>query len=229
MKFRDNGIIDIDTWFKKCPPMGGAKQWKDGRSAKELARYMTKNYPAVPDEVENLLLNFTPADSEFEWDAEYVTSFEKHGLGKGEGRNHDGMMVNSDIFVGIEGKADESLGNLLGEELENASNNKMTRINGMIEMLFDDGAESHKNLRYQLMTASTATLLEAKERNLSKALLLVLVFKKNGSYSDLKIERNNADVANFLTETKAEMVNEYWKIPTKTNIDLFFKKIDIVL
>ena len=229
MKFRDNGIIDIDTWFKKCPPMGGAKQWKDGRSAKELARYMTKNYPAVPDEVENLLLNFTPADSEFEWDAEYVTSFEKHGLGKGEGRHHDGMMVNGDIFVGVEGKADESLGNLLGEELENASDNKMTRINGMIDMLFDDEAINHENLRYQLITASTATLLEAKERNLSKALLLVLVFKKDGSYSELKIERNNADIANFLTETKAEMVNEYWKIPTKTNIDLFFKKIDIVL
>ena len=229
MKFRDNGIIDIDTWFKKCPPMGGIKQWKDGRSAKELARYMTKNYPAVPEEVENLLLNFTSADSEFEWDAEYVTSFEKHGLGKGEGRNHDGMMVNGDIFVGVEGKADESLGNLLGEELENASDNKMTRINGMIEMLFDDEAINHENLRYQLITASTATLLEAKERNLSKALLLVLVFKKDGSYSELKIERNNADIANFLTETKAEMVNEYWKIPTKTNIDLFFKKIDIVL
>lgn len=190
---------------------------------------MTKNYPAVPEEVENLLLNFTSADSEFKWDAEYVTSFEKHGLGKGEGRNHDGMMVNGDIFVGVEGKADESLGNLLGEELENASDNKMTRINGMIEMLFDDEAINHENLRYQLITASTATLLEAKERNLSKALLLVLVFKKDGSYSELKIERNNADIANFLTETKAEMVNEYWKIPTKTNIDLFFKKIDIVL
>ncbi len=229
MKFKDNGITDINSWFALRPPMGGAKQWKDGRSAKELARYMTKNFPAVPTEVENLLLNFTSADSEFEWDAEYVTSFEKHGLGRGEGRNHDGMMVNGDIFVGIEGKADESLGNLLEEELDNASDNKMTRINGMIEMLFDDGAKNHKNLRYQLITASTATLLEAKERGLSKALLLVLVFKKDGSYSDLKIERNNTDITNFLTETNAKPINDYWKIPTKTGIDLYFKKIEIKL
>lgn len=229
MKFKDNGITDIDSWFELSPPMGGLKQWKDGRSAKELARYMTKSYPIVPKEVENLLSNFTSADSEFEWDAEYVTSFEKHGLGKGEGRNHDGMMVNEDVFVGIEGKADESLGNLLGEELKNASDNKMTRINGMIEMLFDDGAESHKNLRYQLITASTATLLEAKERNLSKALLLVLVFKKDGSYSDFKIERNNADITNFLTETNAKSINDYWQIPTKTGIDLYFEKIEIEL
>lgn len=229
MILKNNGITDIDSWFKKSPPMGGLKQWKDGRSAKELARYVTKNFPVVPAEVEALLLNFTAADSEFEWDAEYVTSFENHGLGKGEGRNHDGMMVNEDIFVGIEGKADESLGNLLGEELANASDNKMVRINGMIKMLFDDGAENHKNLRYQLITASTAVLLEAKERNLSKALLLILVFKKDGSYSDLKIERNNADILNFLTETKAISTNDYWKIPTKTNIDLYFNKIEIVL
>lgn len=229
MKFKDNGITDIDSWLELSPPMGGLKQWKDGRSAKELARYMTKSYPIVPEEVENLLLNFTLADSEFEWDAEYVTSFEKHGLGKGEGRNHDGMMVNKDIFVGIEGKADESLGNLLGEELENASDNKMLRINGMMKMLFDDSPENHKNIRYQLITASTATLLEAKERGLSKALLLVLVFKKKGSYSDLKIERNNADIINFLIETKARSTNDYWQIPTRTGIDLYFKKIEIEL
>lgn len=229
MKFKDNGITDIDSWLELSPPMGGLKQWKDGRSAKELARYMTKSYPIVPEEVENLLLNFTLADSEFEWDAEYVTSFEKHRLGKGEGRNHDGMMVNKDIFVGIEGKADESLGNLLGEELENASDNKMLRINGMMKMLFDDSPENHKNIRYQLITASTATLLEAKERGLSKALLLVLVFKKKGSYSDLKIERNNADIINFLIETKARSTNDYWQIPTRTGIDLYFKKIEIEL
>lgn len=229
MKFKDNGITDIDSWLELSPPMGGLKQWKDGRSAKELAQYMTKSYPIVPEEVENLLLNFTLADSEFEWDAEYVTSFEKHGLGKGEGRNHDGMMVNKDIFVGIEGKADESLGNLLGEELENASDNKMLRINGMMNMLFDDSPENHKNIRYQLITASTATLLEAKERGLSKALLLVLVFKKKGSYSDLKIERNNADIINFLIETKARSTNDYWQIPTRTGIDLYFKKIEIEL
>jgi len=229
MKFERTEITDINSWFALRPPMGGKKQWKNGRSAKELARYMTKNYPDVPKEIEDLLLKFTSAGSEFEWDAEYVTDFEKYGLGKGEGRNHDGMMVNGDIFVGIEGKADESLGNLLGEELNNTSINKRNRIDGMIKMLFDDEAEVHSGLRYQLITASTATLLEAKERNLSKALLLVLVFKKEGSYSPTKIERNNADISKFLTETNAEQKDGCWKIPNKTGIDLYFKKIEIEL
>lgn len=229
MKFERTQITDINSWFALKPPMGGKKQWKNGRSAKELARYMTKNYPDVPKEIEDLLLKFTSVGSEFEWDAEYVTDFEKYGLGKGEGRNHDGMMVNGDIFVGIEGKADESLGNLLGEELEKAGSNKMDRIKGIIKMLFDDEAEVHKELRYQLITASTATLLEAKERNLSKALLLVLVFKKEGSYSPAKIERNNADISNFLNETNAEPKDGYWEIPNKTGIDLYFRKIEIEL
>lgn len=229
MIFKFNGITDIDTWFALKPPMGGAKQWKSGRSAKELARYMTKAYPDVPKELEDLLWNFTSPDSEFEWDAEYVTSFEKHGLGKGEGRNHDGMMVNGDIFVGIEGKADKSLGNLLGEELKNASENKMKRINGMVEMLFGDSPENHKNIRYQLITASTATLLEAKERDLNKALLLVLVFKKKGSYSNTKVERNDADISAFLQEINAQEMKGYWEIPTKTGIDFYFHKIDIDL
>ena len=229
MKLKYNGITDIDSWFEKKPPMGGEKQWKDGRSAKEFARYMTKNYPAVPNEIEDLLLNFTSVGSDFEWDAEYVTSFEKYGLGRGEGRNHDGMMVNGDIFVGIEGKADESLGNLLKDEMKNASDNKMKRINGMIDMLFGDSPENHKNIRYQLITASTATLLEAKERGLNRALLLVLVFKKDGSYLESKTERNDADVSKFLAETNAKTMNYCWKIPTKTGIEFYFKKIDIEL
>ncbi|MCK4311925.1 MAG: hypothetical protein KAW88_04245 [Candidatus Cloacimonetes bacterium] len=35
-------INNIDDWKKLCPPEGGDKQWKDGRSAKELAKELDK-------------------------------------------------------------------------------------------------------------------------------------------------------------------------------------------
>ena len=234
MFFKNNGINDIDTWFQSAPPMGGTKQWKDGRSAKELARYMTANYPAVPKEIEDSLSFFVGKNACFDWAAEYVTDFLPFGLGKGEGRNHDAFMFNSDIVVGIEGKADESLGSqLIGDALENASVNKKQRINGLIQMLFGDVPENHKNIRYQLVTASAATLLEATKKNVKKAILMVIVFKKNGYYSEEKIASNNADIQNFLNDISAKENGEYYIIPTaygkENNIDLYFKHIEIDL
>lgn len=214
--------------------MGGTKQWKDGRSAKELARYMTANYPIVPQEIENALSFVVDKNADFDWAAEYVTDFLPFGLGRGEGRNHDAFMFNSNIVVGIEGKADESLGSqLIGDALENASDNKKQRINGMIQMLFGDSPENHKSIRYQLVTASVATLLEATKKNVKKAVLLIIVFKKNGCYSEAKINANNADIKRFLANISAEQINDYFIIPTaygrENNIDLYFKHIEIDL
>lgn len=234
MFFKNNGITDIDSWFRSAPPMGGIKQWKDGRSAKELARYMTANYPNVPKEIEDTLSFFVGKNVGFDWAAEYVTDFLPFGLGRGEGRNHDAFMFNSDIVVGIEGKADESLGSqLIGDALENASDNKRQRINGMIQMLFGDSPENHKDIRYQLATASVATLLEATKKNVKKAILMVIVFKKDGCYSEEKIAANNADIQRFLTDISAKQNSEYFVIPTaygkENDIELYFKHIEIIL
>ena len=69
-------------------------------------------------------------------------------------------MRDGDVVVGIEGKADESLGSqLIGDAIVNASGNKMHRIRGMIKMLFADAPENHKAIRYQLITATAATFL----------------------------------------------------------------------
>ena len=234
MLLKHNGITDIASWFKFSPPMGGEKQWKDGRSAKELARYMTGTFPMVPKEIEDTLCYFVEKNAEFDWAAEYVTEFQPFGLGRGEGRNHDAFMYNSDIVVGIEGKADESLGSqLIGDALENASDNKKQRINGMIQMRYGDSPEPHTNIRYQLVTASVATLLEATKKNVKKAVLMVIVFKKHGCYSEEKIAANNADVEKFLEDISAKENGEYYTVPTvygkENNIELYFKHIEINL
>ena len=232
MKFLPNRITDLDTWFKYAPPMGGEVQWEDGRSAKELAKYITGALPNVPSEVEAILSKFVAPNEELSFDAEYVTPFAAHSLGRGNGRNHDAIIYNDEIFVGVEGKADESFGNdRVGEAYEKGSDNKKQRIEGMVDIVFGDGVDNHPNTRYQLLTASAATLLEAKERGVKNAMFLILVFKKEGKYSQKRIDMNNADVENFLKETKAECRDGIWQIPTafgKNNgVTLFFKKIEI--
>lgn len=234
MILKDNGIRDIDTWKAYAPPMGKDKQWVDGRSAKELARYMTKNYPVMPVEIENTLFSLGCVGTEFDWAAEYVTKFEPFGLGRGEGRNHDAFLYNDEIVVGIEGKADEALGSqLIGQALKDAGLNKIQRIRGMIQMLFGGEPNGYSHLRYQLITATSATLLEATKRNVKKALLLVIVFKKTGCYSEKKLARNNLDIDSFLKAISAKKVGDYYIIKTpygkETGIQLFFKKIEISL
>ena len=231
MKLRDNGITNVETWEIKAPPMGKIRQWVDGRSAKELARYMTKNYPQLPTEIESILKEFVRDDSEFDWAAEYVTRFEPFGLGRGEGRNHDAFLYNDELVIGIEGKADEPLGSqLIGEALKDATPNKAQRINGMIQMMFGGTPEAHKDIRYQLVTAATATLLEATKKNVKKALLLVIVFNSS-KCSEEKLERNNKDIDNFLRDISAKNIGEHYIIPTRygeeTGVELFFKKIEI--
>lgn len=234
MILKNNGIFDLESWFLASPPMGGEKQWKDGRSAKELARYMTSDYPNVPIEISNILSHFVPDNTEFEWSAEYVTDLQQFGLGRGEGRNHDAFMCAPNVVVGIEGKADESLGSqMIGSALESATENKKLRINGMIQMLFGNEPEKHKDIRYQLITASAATLLEATKRNAKNAILLIIVFKKSGCYSEKKINDNNADILRFLHDISAQKFADFYIIPTpygqKKHIDLYFKKIEIPL
>lgn len=234
MQLKSNQITDLDSWFKVAPPMGAEKQWRPGRSAMELARYMTANFPNVPAEIENILSDFTASWAEFDWAGEYVTNFADYDLGRGEGRNHDAFMWNGDVVVGIEGKADEPLGSqLIGDAIVNASGNKMHRIRGMIKMLFGDAPENHKGIRYQLVTATAATLLEAKERNVKNAVLLVIVFKKKGFYNERRIADNKADIDRFLSDINAKKHGEYFEIPTaygkENDINLYFQYVEINL
>ena len=229
MLLKYNGIVDIDTWFAMAPPKGKERHWKDKRSAKELARYMMSDYPHIPKEIENALLHFTDENIAFNWAAEYVTEL----FGKGEGRNHDAFLSNRDIVVGIEGKADEPLGSQLIEDAFcTASENKKQRIEKMIQMIFGDSPKNHKNIRYQLVTAISAILLEAKKRQTKKAMLMVIVFKSE-ECSEKKLQANEDDIRRFLEEIAAKSIDDCYLVPTvygqENNIELYFKYIEINL
>ena len=182
---------------------------------------MTNNFPDVPVEIENILQNFVSVNATFDWDAEYVTPLPK----KGEGRNHDAILYNDDILVTVEAKADETLGKLIGEEMQKASINKLSRISMLLEYLFEDGFNQYHNLRYQLLTAAVGTILEAKRKNIDTAVMLVLVFKTNGDITEEKIASNHKDIENFFAATNAIDENGLKLIPNKANINLYFKEI----
>jgi hypothetical protein len=230
MYLKKTGVYDEQIWKSKYAPMGGDAHWKEGRSAMELARYMTAHLPYAPYEIERALSTLTDKEAVFDWAGEYVTKLP----GTGEGRNHDAIMWNEDVFVGIEGKADEALGNkYVADEYRSGGDNKKKRVAGLCDMLWGDSPEAHANIRYQLLTASGAILLEAKERGLSKALFLVVVFKHPRAIDPKKLEANNRDIQVFLESTHAVLEDNLYKVPTiygaENGIQLFFKKIEVDL
>lgn len=234
------GVINsLETWFDIAPPMGGITQWRDGRSAKELARYMTNAFPHMPAEIEAVLSPFANPDSCFKWGAEYVTEFSRFGYGLGMGRNHDAVIFDKNIFVGIEGKADEPFGDkTIEDELKKASANKAMRINKLVKLVFGDAPENHLDLRYQLLTACGGVVLEAQERKIPNALLLVVVFLKEGVdefgrrfYEEERRQENHKDWKSFLQQIKAkELPNGSYKVPmceARNGINLYVQKIEI--
>ena len=74
LKKHAKDIVDVESWKRHCPPKKGDIQWREGRSAKELAKYITKALPDVPVEIETALKTIVPQEASFDWDAEYVTA-----------------------------------------------------------------------------------------------------------------------------------------------------------
>ena len=214
-------ITTVEDWETVCPPKKGEIQWKDGRSAKELAKFITASLPAMPAEMEAALKDLAPADAAFHWDAEYVTALP----GFGEGRNHDMLLYNDELVVTVEAKADETLGKLVSEEMHGASVNKLHRISELLRILFKGGFRDYPSLRYQLLTASVGTILEAQNRGVNTAVLLVVVFKTNDNVKNENITDNHRDVLAFLKAANAYDEHGCAVIPNNTDVKLYFKEI----
>ena len=168
-------ITNETEWFLVAPPKKGIKQWKDGYSAKELAKYATSD-----GNLQKLLQSILEeiafkTKGSFLGIPEAVTKLPK----KGEGRNHDLLLFNKDIIIGIEAKVNEEFGKKISEENEKASGNKQGRIEELKKIVFQKSSvQNVDELRYQLLTATGGTLLEAFNRNKSYCVFLVLSFHK---------------------------------------------------
>ena len=221
----NNIITTVEEWYQFAPPKAKGKHWKDGRSAKSLAQFMTDKNQVK--KLEDILV-------ELEYNTNGVISCTPEANTvlpcKGNGRNHDLLMIGEDFVVGIEAKVSEPFGEEISTELIEASDNKKNRIDTLANKLFGckinevkDGLE----LRYQLLTGVYGTLLEAENNKKSKALFLVIVFTDGLTSEDENaVNRNNDDFKNFCQQIglSAEV-----RTICKSNVALTIKKVEISL
>ena len=221
----NNIITTVEEWYQFAPPKAKGKHWKDGRSAKSLAQFMTDKNQVK--KLEDILV-------ELKYDTNGVISCTPEANTvlpcKGNGRNHDLLMIGEDFVVGIEAKVSEPFGEEISTELIEASDNKKGRIDKLANELFGckinevkDGLE----LRYQLLTGVYGTLLEAENNKKSKALFLVIVFTDGITREDENaVNRNNDDFKNFCQQI---VLSAEGGTICKSNVDLTIMKVEISL
>lgn len=197
-------IRSLEDWFEYAPPKLGARQWKDERSAKELARSWLRNgVPIPPTELIALLeQRFGEGIAFHEAKPECVIELDDF---PGEHRNCDLVVLCSFgakcIVINIEAKADEPFGDVVGEYLDRKKGFRSRvpeRVRQLSLALFGrEPDEVIRNLRYQLLHAAAATLIEAEKNTAQAGLLLVHEFRSHSLSSD-KLARNEADWHNFV-------------------------------
>lgn len=220
---KTNIITTPEQWLQFAPPKDKEKHWKDDRSAKSLALFMTNK-----DQAKKLETIF--AELGYSTNGVIQCTPEANTVlpGKGNGRNHDLLMVGEDFVVGIEAKVSEPFGKSITKELVGASSNKQYRIDTLAKELF--GCEINvdtQDLKYQLLTGVMGTLFEAIKHSKSKALFLVIVFTDGIKKEDEKaLENNNKDFTDFC---KYIGLSENGGTIHKLNVSLTIKKVEISL
>lgn len=205
---KTNTISNLESWFTFASPEGGKSQWVDGRSAKEFARYMLHDKGKLPKELENYFKEIGFKMSNCKCLPETVTTFPSE-YGSGSGRHHDALLVSDQEVVGIEAKVSESFDLYIDEWLEKGESNadqgenRRKRIKESFKLIagrtFSDKdlkSEELKKIRYQLVSATVGTIIEA---SVAKACLLIIEF--GGDVTNAKeedIERNARDYDNYL-------------------------------
>jgi hypothetical protein len=199
-----NEIRSVEGWFTHAPPKMRERHWKDGRSAKELARsWFRQDFACPPEEMRALFESAFQAEVTFaEAKPECVIKLDDF---LGEHRNCDLVVLcklgAKSMVVNVEAKADEPFGDLIGEyfDRKTGSSSKVPeRIRQLSESLF--GREPDKvirKLRYQLLHAAAATLIESASKGAELALLLVHEFQSASLNGD-KLRQNAADWEDFV-------------------------------
>jgi hypothetical protein len=197
-------IRSVDDWLRYAPPKRGERQWKDERSAKELAKaWVGDGTPTPPRELVGLLTSTFGTGIRFdEAKPECVVILDDFA---GEHRNCDLVVLCSAegrrIVINVEAKADEPFGDLIGEyydRTDGCTSNVPARIRQLSRALFGrEPDDAIRKLRYQLLHAAAATLITAAESRADMGLFLVHEFWSPRLNSG-RLAQNRADWQGFV-------------------------------
>ena len=191
--YKGQEINSIEEWGNYARPKSD-KHWKDGRSAKEMAKL------ALSDEFSNIistiLKELSIHETTYECEPEAKTYFGK-GFGKGGPRNHDLLMIGNESVIGIEAKVSESFDKKVSEK-------SAARVDALIKFLYGKDIEINKDkLFYQLLTSSVGTIKEALNNGKKKAVVLFITFNGN-VYKEKQYEKHikiNTEAFSYFSES----------------------------
>lgn len=198
-------IHSVEDWFRLAPPKKGIKHWKDGQSAKELAKAWFKTgVPRVPEDLKALFQSH-PATQYLVIEIgipEMATHLDNFG---GEQRNHDLILVGHvggiRTLVAVEAKADEEFGLAIQEYRTSklgTSSKVPERVDLLLGSIFGRPIDEELGrLRYQLLHGLGGALIEAKGQGAAQAVFVVHEFISDKINQD-KVDRNAADFERFV-------------------------------
>ena len=209
-RFHKSGseIQSVDDWFRLAPPKKGILHWKDGRSAKELAKawFPSEGQPKIPNELVNLMKSHDDTKDAVidEGIPEHIVALDNF---PGEQRNCDlalyGRVGGKPIAISVEAKADEPFDLTIQEKLDRVTNPRSKipqRIDILCRSLFGKKQQElpeMANLRYQLLTGSAGTLIDAESIGARLAVFVVHIFLSN-KLDVKKVDQNEQDFNNFI-------------------------------
>ncbi|MCK5126862.1 MAG: hypothetical protein KAR42_11460 [candidate division Zixibacteria bacterium] len=204
---KDTNGKKISCWSEWTRPKRDY-QWTPGRSAMELAKaWFRDGHLSPPKELFDLLSSHKRFQGLelIKGIPEKITNLPV----KGEGRNHDlwllGKTSDESVTICIEAKADEPFGSDTIEVYLQKARNRIKeekptgvpkRIKALLKIV---GGNLSKwgIIQYQLLTALSGTILQAKQDCSTLAVFIVHIFETNLTTPE-KLEKNAYDYSRFL-------------------------------
>jgi hypothetical protein len=207
-------IRSIEDWRALAPPTRGDRYWKDGRSAKELARaWCSGAEPRAPADLVQLLSPLVSADhlADAEGWPEHRIPFDDI---RGERPNIDLALLTGGYHgktaICIEAKANEPFGTDVFGVLTSAAFkiardentraiSRVQRLSALVLPEWEQPLPHLSQIRYQLLTLTAAALAFARSSDASIAAVIVHEFAIEG-YIDPSNQRRNARDLNIFVE-----------------------------
>ena len=227
ISIKKNGhqITSAKEWFEFAPPKGKESQWKEGRSALEMANFALSN--SFPELINKVLGELSLVETSFICEPEANSSFGT-GFGRGEPRNHDLLMIGENTLIGIEAKVSESFDLRIKEKRKLVKSEK--RINQFLEFVYGENKPDNvEELYYQLFSATLGSIKEAERKNLDNVIVLFLVFKnpQGTNQSELKCIDNNNNAFNDFVKSLCVNQTMPFHFPSSQSINCWIKKVEI--